>query len=196
MAFTRNYDVLRMLCMGVTTSLDKFQSTLPIKIWYLKDTSGNISYNHTSAYYDYGIYNYSGHSTISPLREWRRETQSNCGRNSIIVGTCGDAESYDDYKISTFNTQYVSTLSNYNTNGNITYNTENKTCDNTITVSLLNNSGTSQTIREVGVIFNDTLLIYRKVLETPLIVPIDGYFKVSFNYSVPIPEILISQDNT
>jgi hypothetical protein len=58
---------------------------------------------------------------------------------------------------------------------------------NTVWASYLNSSGTTRTIKEVGLILLPDVLIYRKILDTPLIVPANGYFKISFSYKVPIP---------
>jgi len=191
MGFTRNYDMLRMLSMGLDTDLYKFESTFDFKPWFLKKTNGELVYSYTSHAYSYN--GGSPVSTISPFRDWRTATTVSCGRCSLVVGTDNTPETYDDYKISTFTCNTFLANSNIDANGSFAYHPENKHISNTITVSFFNSSGTTQTVNEIGVLMCNELLIYRKVLETPLTVPPDGYFKVSFNYSVPVPEVFINK---
>ena len=196
MGFTRNYDMFRLLDMGVDNDLKDVSKTINFNGWFFKNTSGTIYYNVSRKGYSYTRYETC--DSTAPLFWWSSNTPSYTGhvKSNIVVGTCGDEESYEDYKINTFSCQEYLPNSNINqTNGSTTYDKINFTINRHIYTSFLNTSGTTQTIKEVGIMHCGDFLIYRKVLDTPLVVPPDGYFKVSFDYSVPVPEILITQSN-
>ena len=56
--------------------------------------------------------------------------------------------------------------------------------------TFLNSTTEPVVIKEVGVYQNigaTHYLIYRKVLDTPVEVPINGYYKASVSYTVPVP---------
>jgi hypothetical protein len=117
MGFTRNYDMLRMMSMGVNTDCNALQASIGYNGWYLKATDGSISYNR-SGYHYYNSYGYDGatFNCYSPFKYWMDKDWAGSyytGTTIITFGTNGVEESYDDYKISTFST------SKYEINSNI-----------------------------------------------------------------------------
>lgn len=190
MGFTKNYYILRMMDMGLNIDLKALtqNQNWDLSECSLRKTDGTLQYT-ASGYansfsYLSGSFNYI--DAWSPFRAWRNSSGHTWSRNAIQVGTNDTAESVDDYKINTFNTQ----IYKYETSSYIL--TEDKTgINNTITLLLLNTSGTTQNVRELGIVYNGNLLIYRKVLPRALTVPANGYFKVSFSYTVPISQNLL-----
>lgn len=67
-----------------------------------------------------------------------------------------------------------------------TYNTELNQWEKTVTREFKNISGYTITVRELG-FYVDQVLMAREILETPIEVQNDGYFKMSFTYRVENP---------
>jgi hypothetical protein len=71
---------------------------------------------------------------------------------------------------------------------NATYNSELDQWEKTVTREFKNESGYTITIREIGVFHDETcLLIAREILDTPIEVANDSYFKISWTYKVEHP---------
>jgi hypothetical protein len=116
MGFTRNYDMLRMLDLGVNTNCNSlFPNGYTNADLYIRKTNGEILYNYCDRCNGNGYYNSPGIMNCAPLKYFfSRATTTNYnklidtprqGATALIFGTNGAEESYDDYKISTFTTQ-------------------------------------------------------------------------------------------
>lgn len=181
--------------MGVCTDVNKLGSQVGCKDWYLTNTSGVRSYNVSGRYYyGYGA-NYGYTMCYSPLRYWW--DQSQLGRaygalycwSRIILGTCSDQETYDDYKIDTLSFSYAEDR-NIQNNGTFTVSPDGSKITNMLYITGFNSSGSTKSINEIGIIQQSDFLIYRKRLLQPLVVPNNGYFRIRVSITVPVPEAI------
>lgn len=115
---------------------------------------------------------------------------SNC-HTSFGFGKGTNPESYDDYQLTTFaNSVDYSIISDSINHTNAAYNESDKTWENTITETYC--ALKDITVSEIGVYQHfipssssiTTALIYRKVLDTPIEVPANGTFTLSFTTKV------------
>ena len=183
MQFTRNYDLLNLYASGAYY-WDETKSVA--NNWRLRNTNGTYQTGYPFYYSD-------GHAPFSNLLKNHGFYNSTSNLPYIEVGTSGTVFSYEDYKLTTFTkTEYSDKSTTYSVSD------DNSSITVTMYQTFLNSSGSEQTVREVGLIdaiYNsngyDNYLIAREVLETPIVVPANGYFKVPVTFTVAVPTDLI-----
>lgn len=177
MQFTRNYDLLNMFASGA----NYWDSTKSVgNNWRLRFLNGTYQQNEI-------LSRSNGYAPFEfPIG---RSSSSSNTKTYIDIGTSGTAFTYDDYNLTTFKTTAYS-------DEGVSFNVANDNSSITVTMyqTFLNSSGSEQTVREIGLIntFDGAaVLIAREVLETPIVVPANGYFKIQVTFTVAVPTNLI-----
>ena len=115
-------------------------------------------------------------------------------RNSIIIGSGDTAVTFDDYAL----TSIISSGWTKGTPfaGTPSYNSETKKWTNTISFVCTNSSGSTMTIKEVGIVayINDystanSSLIYREVLATPVEITNGNSSTITLNLEYTMPTV-------
>ena len=137
----------------------------------------------------YNIYRQNSYLPLSYFLESTVNDTSNYGSSNIICGSGSTPEHYDDYKLeSPFNTTQVTSVQGVAIKEKPLYDKD----TNTLTYSYTRNYRANEdiTIREIGVLYNamnaDKILVYRKVLETPLEVTAGNQFSLTFTSVVSL----------
>lgn len=185
MGFTRNYYLLKMFSSGVPY-WDNEKSVS--NEWRLKNTEGKYQTSQITTE------RYGGYTPFaSPLGTTGSTYQS--GITSIhgacypTIGTDDTPENIDDYKLT-----IPATLPYSDASVEYTLSADGTEFNVTMYRTFLNCTTEPVEIKELGVhqvIAGASYLIYRKVLDAPVTVPANGYYKASVSYTVPVPSEIV-----
>lgn len=186
MGFTRNYYLLKMFSSGAPF-WDNEKSVS--NEWRLRNTEGKYQTSQITTG------RYGGYTPFaSPLGATGSTYQSGItaihGACYPTMGISGTPESFEDYAITyTDKTDYTDTSVKYELND------EGTEFNVTMYRTFLNHLTEPVEIKELGVVQNiagESYLLYRKVLDTPVTVPANGYYKIEVSYTVPVPSEIVA----
>lgn len=196
--FLKNWDMIKNYEITLKTVTDSYEENKEI---YCRNYAGNYTMPSLNGSYSYGgtsIYSwYNGTYLDSPYLDWYTmlwpggDIDGVPTRIQPVINR--DKVRYEDWNL-------YSPFRGGNTPGsgqiygqahtvtNATYNSELDQWEKTVTREFKNESGYTITVRELGVFHDDTqILIAREILDTPIEVANDSYFKISWTYKVEHP---------
>ena len=188
MGFTRNYYLLKMFSSGAPF-WDNEKSVS--NEWRLRNTEGKYQTSQITT-------KYGGYAPLaSPLGTTGSTHQSDMviqeGACYITVGVSDTPESFDNYTMT-----HPANIIKYTDVGVKYQLNEDCTMFNvTMYRTFLNPTTEPIVIKEVGILQDvngSKYLIYREVLDTPVTIPANGYYKASVSYTVPVPSEIISTE--
>ena len=185
--FTRNFDNLILKGVSGDTS-----TTTPTQTTWENGTQLGIK-NNSGTYYPIYISSSIGSYSVYNILKITNSTNSfSTSYVTMVLGTGTAQETYNDY---TINTASGLTMNSYTGTISIDTNTQNVIITNSKIVT--NNTSSDITITEIGiskpVSYNSSgtvtpVLVYRKLLPTPVVIPANGgvqNFELKFTMSRP-----------
>lgn len=176
----RNYDNYVAWQMG-NPDTSKSQDELVFGDGYMtvKNRSGRV----------YNIYRQNQYLPFGLFMESAITEATSSGSSNIVCGSGSTPEHYDDYKLEApFTNTQVTSVQGVSISEKPLYDKD----TNTLTYSYTRNYRANEdiTIREIGVLYyalnSDVILVYRKVLETPLEVTTGNQFSLTFTSVVSL----------